>query len=111
MVIAPHPDDETLGCGATIARGVLAEREVRMVIVADCRHSHQSAVITPEALAQLRRAEVVEAYRILGLPAASVDVARLRGRPAGASCPERCEAGRRDGRRARPTVCLGYQRY
>jgi LmbE family N-acetylglucosaminyl deacetylase len=68
LVIAPHPDDETLGCGATIAKAVRAGREVQVVIVCDGRHSHQSAAITPEQLGEIRRAEVVEACRALGVP-------------------------------------------
>jgi hypothetical protein len=43
LVIAPHPDDETLGCGATILRKVSAGSSVTVLIVTDGRHSHRSA--------------------------------------------------------------------
>ena len=69
LVLAPHPDDETLGCGATIARKVAAGTSVHVVIVADGRHSHRSATIGPLDLASIRATEAVEACRALGLPA------------------------------------------
>jgi LmbE family N-acetylglucosaminyl deacetylase len=72
LVVAPHPDDETLGCGATIARVARAGHEVRIVVVSDGRNSHPSSTTTPEELAQLRRTEVFDACRILGVPAEGV---------------------------------------
>jgi LmbE family N-acetylglucosaminyl deacetylase len=68
LVLAPHPDDETLGCGATILRKVAAGTPVTVVVVADGRHSHRSEHITAEGLGAMRRAEMVEAGRRLGLP-------------------------------------------
>jgi LmbE family N-acetylglucosaminyl deacetylase len=72
LVLAPHPDDETLGCGAVIARKVAAGTRVTVLIVTDGRHSHDSAHITPEELAALRREEMAEAAARLGLPAGAV---------------------------------------
>src|SRR5829696_1206258 len=43
LVIAPHPDDETLGCGATIARKRAAGTPVRVVIVADGRYAQRAS--------------------------------------------------------------------
>jgi LmbE family N-acetylglucosaminyl deacetylase len=59
LVLAPHPDDETIGCGATIARKVAAGAPVRVVVAADDNDPS-------------RRAECVEACRRLGLPEAAV---------------------------------------
>ncbi len=67
LVIAPHPDDETLGCGATIMRKVDAGRRVRVVIVTDGRRSHQSDRITPEELARVRASEAEAACAALGV--------------------------------------------
>jgi LmbE family N-acetylglucosaminyl deacetylase len=72
LVIAPHPDDETLGCGATMARVVRAGQEVRVVVVTDGRDSHRSSTITPEELARRRRTELFDACRALGVPADGV---------------------------------------
>ena len=35
VVLAPHPDDETLGCGVTIMRKVDAGTDVRVVVITD----------------------------------------------------------------------------
>lgn len=67
VVLAPHPDDETLGCGATIARKVAAGSPVHVVVAADGRHSHPSAVLSPAALAAIRADEVASATAELGL--------------------------------------------
>lgn len=72
LVIAPHPDDETLGCGAAIMRAVDAGQRVHVVVVCDGRHSQQSKKITPAELAVIRRNEVEEACRRLGVPESEV---------------------------------------
>lgn len=72
LILAPHPDDETLGCGAVILRKVAAGTPVTVVVVADGRHSHRSDYLTPEEVGALRHAEMVEVGRRLGLPAQSL---------------------------------------
>lgn len=68
LVLAPHPDDETLGCGALIARKAAAGAAITVAIIADGRHCHRSATVSPAEIAQMRRAEVAEAIRRLGVP-------------------------------------------
>ena len=80
VVVAPHPDDETLGCGATIARKRAAGTRVVVVVAADGGSSHVSEVVPREALVAMRRAEVLAACRRLGVP--STDVVLL-GHPDG----------------------------
>jgi LmbE family N-acetylglucosaminyl deacetylase len=72
LVIAPHADDETLGCGATIARKRAAGKRVRVVIVTDGRRSHDSAKVTVDQLIAMRRTEAVDACGALGVPAGDV---------------------------------------
>jgi LmbE family N-acetylglucosaminyl deacetylase len=72
VILAPHPDDETIGCGAVILRKVAAGTPVTVVVVADGRYTPRSQYLSPEGVAALRRAEMVEAARRLGLPAQSV---------------------------------------
>lgn len=68
MVLAPHPDDETIGCGATIARKRSSGTDVHVVAVADGHSSHpHSSVIGPDELVSLRAAEFREACRRLGV--------------------------------------------
>lgn len=67
LVLAPHPDDETLGCGATIAALAAAGRQVRIVLVTDGGASHPaSRRCPPRRMAALRTRELREALRILG---------------------------------------------
>jgi LmbE family N-acetylglucosaminyl deacetylase len=67
MVVAPHPDDETLGCGVTIMRKLDAGTPVKVVIATDGRRSSNSKVVSPRQLVEIRRAEVLEAAERLGL--------------------------------------------
>jgi LmbE family N-acetylglucosaminyl deacetylase len=68
LVVAPHPDDETIGCGALIARKRTAGTPVHVVVVCDGRSSHASSkIIGPDELVEIRAAEVTEACRRLGV--------------------------------------------
>lgn len=78
LVCAPHPDDETLGCGGTIAtkrdRGV----PVTVVVVSRGERSH-AHLMDPEQLAAIRAREVRAACAVLG-----VENVELLGLPDGA---------------------------
>ena len=39
LVVAPHPDDEALGCGGTIMRHIASGDSVAVLIVTDGRRS------------------------------------------------------------------------
>jgi LmbE family N-acetylglucosaminyl deacetylase len=67
LVLAPHPDDETIGCGATIARKISCGTPVRVVIATDSDDA--------------RRDECAEACRRLGVPS---DALHFLGLPDGA---------------------------
>lgn len=69
LVVAPHPDDETIGCGATTARKRAAGTEVDVVVVTDGRHSHTSDLVSTEELGRIRGEESVEACGVLGVGA------------------------------------------
>jgi LmbE family N-acetylglucosaminyl deacetylase len=72
VVLAPHPDDETLGCGGLIARKRAAGARVRVIVVTDGRFSHRSSVIGPDRLSAIRRDESLRACAELGVPAEDV---------------------------------------
>src|ERR1700761_6094021 len=40
VVLAPHPDDETLGCAVTIMRKLAMGSRVHLLIATDGRHAH-----------------------------------------------------------------------
>lgn len=65
LVVAPHPDDETIGMGGTIAKLAAAGAAVT-VAVATGPGEGDHPFIPPEAFATVR-AEAAEAHRILGV--------------------------------------------
>jgi LmbE family N-acetylglucosaminyl deacetylase len=85
LVLAPHPDDESLGCGATIARKRAAGTRVTVAFAADGRSSHPSSrQVSQDELVRRRAAEGRSACRILGVPDAEVHVLGLPDRTLGA---------------------------
>jgi LmbE family N-acetylglucosaminyl deacetylase len=72
VIIAPHPDDETLGCGGLIALLSARDIPVHVVVVSDGTGSHRmSKTFPPDRLRRLRQRESV---------AAVAELARGRGR-------------------------------
>jgi LmbE family N-acetylglucosaminyl deacetylase len=67
LVLSPHPDDETLGCGATIARKRRAGTPVQVLVASDGRYSTNSARVPPSELARMRRREFIRACGVLGV--------------------------------------------
>jgi LmbE family N-acetylglucosaminyl deacetylase len=68
LVVAPHPDDETLGCGGLIAE--MAEQGIKVVVavMTDGARSHpNSKTFDAERIRNLREAETATALRLLGL--------------------------------------------
>ena len=65
-VIAPHPDDEVLGCGGTIARKVTLGARVRVCFLTDGSSSHEQW-IEKSKLRELRKREARAACAKLGV--------------------------------------------
>ena len=66
VVVAAHPDDETLGAGGILAELADAGHPAEVVIVSDGAASHPgSPTLGPDALAARRWSEVVEAVHLL----------------------------------------------
>ena len=72
LVIAPHPDDETLGCGGTIALACKKKQKIRVVIVTDGSAACHSSKISQQELAQMRYAEATKAVETLGAKSADI---------------------------------------
>ncbi len=76
VVVAPHPDDESLGCGGLLAACVEEGRSARVVVVSDGAASHTNSRRFPQAvLRDLRECETRTACAALGLPAEPIFLA------------------------------------
>jgi len=62
LVIAPHPDDEVLGCGGTIAKHVSEGSEVYLCVVTKAYSPDWS-----EKIIEVKRQEVLKVTEILGI--------------------------------------------
>lgn len=73
IFFAPHPDDETLGCGGTIAKRIAEGYRVYVVVLTDGRYAFSRVLNitthpTPEEVKEIRKEEVTEAVTFLGVP-------------------------------------------
>jgi LmbE family N-acetylglucosaminyl deacetylase len=70
LVIAPHPDDETLGCGGLIAKRVAEGRRVVIAVVTDGRALFRRFGVTEPSESEvrvMRHDETLRAVKILGV--------------------------------------------
>jgi LmbE family N-acetylglucosaminyl deacetylase len=73
IVFAPHPDDETFGCGGTIAKRIGEGYDVLVVVMTDGRNAFLKVLgiasdPMPQELKEIRKEEVTRATKILGVP-------------------------------------------
>jgi LmbE family N-acetylglucosaminyl deacetylase len=79
LVVAPHPDDESLGCGGLIAKARKRGCEVNVVILSDGTGSHPNSKRFPaDALRALREQEAQAAAAALHVPQPALTFLRLR---------------------------------
>ena len=77
IVFAPHPDDETLGCGGTIAKKTREGYAVFIALLTDGRHAFSKVLgiesdPSPEELKKIRKGEVIRAAKILGVASENI---------------------------------------
>ncbi len=78
LVVAPHPDDESLGCGGAIALLKINKNPIHVLFISDGSMSHPHSKLYPrEARIKLREQETLNALEILGLNATEVSFLRL----------------------------------
>jgi LmbE family N-acetylglucosaminyl deacetylase len=66
LVVAPHPDDETIGAGGTSALHLAAGDDVTVVVVTDGSASRADGLVATE-MARRREQEVESAAAVLGI--------------------------------------------
>jgi len=72
LIVAPHPDDETLGCGGTFAKRIEGGSNVIVVVLTDGRNlfrlSHLKVEVnpTPQETSEMRKNETRRSVQILG---------------------------------------------
>jgi LmbE family N-acetylglucosaminyl deacetylase len=71
VVFAPHPDDETLGCGGTVLKKTGLGADVSLVVMTDGRGSHRG-LMDEERIGEIRAREAEAAAARLGIPSEKV---------------------------------------
>ena len=78
LILAPHADDESLGCGGLIAASVADGVMPMVLILTDGSQSHpNSPSFPPDRLVATREQEALDAVVALGLPAQRLQFLRL----------------------------------
>jgi LmbE family N-acetylglucosaminyl deacetylase len=106
LVVAPHPDDETLGSGGFIARARRLNQKVRVVIVTDGGQGILDEATTPEEMANTRRQEALDAAALLGMAKEDVLFLNIPDGQASHHIPALEEALRREIELFRPQLVL-----
>ncbi|MFD8560562.1 PIG-L deacetylase family protein [Streptosporangium canum] len=75
LVIAPHPDDEVLGCGGSIINHLAAGRRTGVAYLTSGEHA--SPTISADEFGPLREDEARAATGVLGVPAGDVEFLRI----------------------------------
>jgi len=65
LVIAPHQDDEVIGCGGALALQVRSGRKAQVLLLQDGADEHEGEGLTRAALTELRNAESRRAAALL----------------------------------------------
>lgn len=78
LILAPHPDDESLGCGGLIAEACAQGEPPVVAVLTDGAGSHpRSRAYPPARLRATREAETLAAVACLGLPRGRVVFLRM----------------------------------
>ena len=74
LIVTAHPDDETLGVGATVASLVEAGATVHLMCATAGEAAYDEAGIVEPGLADTRRSELADAAAALGIARAEVGI-------------------------------------
>lgn len=68
LIVAPHPDDEVIGCGGLIARLVAKGNPPQIIVMTGGEGSHGKDCTNTAAIVNARRGLTRDALAILGVP-------------------------------------------
>jgi LmbE family N-acetylglucosaminyl deacetylase len=78
LIVAPHPDDEALGCAGAIAMLRARGSKVRILVTSDGAQSHPNSCKYPApALRSIRKNETLAAMQLLGVEKADITFMQL----------------------------------
>ena len=81
LIVAPHADDESLGCGGMISLLRKYDQDVYILLLSDGTMSHPgSKEYLAEKLRELREHELIEASAALGVPVENIIFCRYQDR-------------------------------
>lgn len=81
LIVAPHPDDESLGCGGAISLLRATGVEVIALAISDGTLSHPNSIkFPPKKLRDLREREMMQALRLLDVEEEKITFWRLPDR-------------------------------
>lgn len=79
LIVAPHPDDETLGCGGAISLLCRQGYDVNVLIISDGTGSHPNSQKYPAPILQsIRSQETCTALAILGVDRSAITFLNLK---------------------------------
>lgn len=64
LVVAPHPDDESIGCGGLLS---MYGAQIDVMLLTDGRKGHDDGVIDDEKCASIREQEIRQAMNLAGI--------------------------------------------
>jgi len=67
LILAPHPDDETIGCGGTIALYALRGADVRLIVISNAKKLSSAVTNSNWDLMEIRKQEAIQASKVLGI--------------------------------------------
>jgi LmbE family N-acetylglucosaminyl deacetylase len=67
LVLSPHPDDDVIGCGGTLARLVVSGSDVTVLYLTDGAKGDPTGTYAKSQLVELRKREAREASYLLGV--------------------------------------------
>jgi LmbE family N-acetylglucosaminyl deacetylase len=82
LILAPHPDDEAIGCAGIIQEAVSAGAQVKVAYLTNGEHNQFAFIVFEKRiplkqgefihLGQVRQEEAIEAMKLLGVPRANL---------------------------------------